>query len=212
MDHSPGQRAAAYWFSDGLPDIVFGLTVLLVATVAMLWQMWRGHAPIYDFWLTTTAFLLFFWKERAVLDWLKSRSTYRRTGYVQPPDEAEGTAGLIVLSLNAARPEENVTRFTRRTVMVVFWLFYMLYGSRQPPSWLAPAVLAGAGIVLYTGNRNSEHPYPAWWALILALSGLLFLVPGVPQRLQPQLCGAIAGAWLTAYGLLTLVRYRQANP
>lgn len=215
MDQSPGRRAAAYWFSDGLPDIVLGMMVLVVSLWALIWQILAPHRGIFDFFLTTTAFLLFYWKERAVLDWLKSRSTYPRTGYVRPPDEAVPTAGLTVLSLSPAPVEENVTRFTRRTVMVVFWVFYMLYTSRQPPFWLVPAVLAGTGAVLYIGNRNSEHPYPAWWALILALSGLIFLpgmlTPGVPPHLQPQLCGVITGGWLTTHGLSTLVRYRRAN-
>lgn len=212
-DQSPGRSAAAYWFSDGLPDIVLGLTVALVSAAALLWQFLAPHPGIFDYLLTTVVFLLYMWKERAILSYLKSKTTYARTGYVQPPEEVQQGAGLTVLSIAPGRPEENVTRFTHRTVMVVYWLFYMTYGLRKPPAaWVMPAVIAGVALLLYVGNRNSEHPYPPSWALILALSGLVFFFTEMPLLLQAPLSGLLAGAWLTAYGLLVQVRYRRKNP
>ena len=34
--NSYGRRAASYWFADGLPEIVFGLALIVFATLAFL--------------------------------------------------------------------------------------------------------------------------------------------------------------------------------
>src|ERR1700683_742559 len=116
MDYLPGGRAEAYWFADGLPDVMFGLTLLLFATAGFLWQIYAPHSFIYDLLLMSAGFGVFYLKERAVLGFLKARVTYPRTGYVQPPDEAPVSSGLTMLSLSPApSAEENVTSFDKRT-------------------------------------------------------------------------------------------------
>ena len=83
-----GRRAAAYWFIDGLPEIVFGVVYLALGSVGLAWGSDRKNP-----WMTgallvvVLAFLLLFWKDRAILDYCKARVTYPRTGYVRPPAE-----------------------------------------------------------------------------------------------------------------------------
>jgi hypothetical protein len=115
---SPGRRAASYWFADGLPDIVFRMT-LLVFGAAGLW--WRVHlskpTAQFDFFFISAGSLLLLWKGREILDSLKARVTYPRTGYVQPPEDlSEGIppSAPITMSLRPAPPpDENVTISTR---------------------------------------------------------------------------------------------------
>jgi hypothetical protein len=215
-DESAGRRAAAYWFADGLPDIVFGLMLLLFAATGFLWQMYAPHARAYDLWLMVIPFGLFYWQGRAVLDFLKSRVTYPRTGYVQPPEEDErpviSPPALIILSLIPGPPvEENATSFNRRTAMPIF-LILSLSLNPKPLRPLAPLVLLALAIALYAVNRDSERPYHWLWALILALTGLVFLWVEVPPLLQPLLSYLLVGGWLVAHGVSMLVQYLHANP
>jgi len=214
-DQSPARRAAAYWYADGLPDLIFGATLLLFATGGLLWQVFAPHQHALDLYLMSIGFALHFWKERDVLDFLKSRMTYPRTGYAQPPEEGpvNQRGSLISLNIRPARPSErNVTSFRARTVAVVFWVIYQMFFNRNPPRWFTPVIMLVVALALYLTNRNSEHQYRGWWAFVLALSGLIFLRIDVRPQLQPLLCYLIVGGWIAAYGVFTLIQYRNANP
>jgi hypothetical protein len=65
---------------------------------------------------------------------------------------------------------------------------------------------------LYAMNRNSERPYRWWSALILALTGPVFLWVEPPFLLQPLLPLLLAGVWLMAQGWCALAGYMRANP
>jgi hypothetical protein len=211
-DDSPGRRAAAYWFADGLPDIVFGTTLIIFGAAGALWQIFAPHHWVYDLCLMLAGFGLFYWKESAVLNFLKSHVTYPRTGYVQPPDEAPAPAVLISLSLTPTPPaDENVTYFLRRTVMMFWYIFYLSFSS-DPPRWLAPLLMAVLAITLYAANRSSERPFRWWSTLILALTGLVFLWVDVPRLLQPMISILLAGTWLLAHGVCALIHYLRVNP
>jgi len=211
-DLTPGRRAAAYWFVDGLPDIVFGLTLLVFGAAGIMWRIYAPHPWVYDLLLMLAGFGLFYWKERAVLDFLKSHVTYPRTGYVQPPDEAPPPAILTSLSLTPARPaDDNVTHFMRRTVMAVWYVLYCSF-SKDPPRWLAPLLMVALAVALYAANRESERSFRWWSTLILALTGLVFVWGDVPPRLQPLLSMVLAGGWLVLHGACKLLHYLRVNP
>src|SRR5262245_24492434 len=162
---SPGQRAAAYWFVDGLPDILFGMTLLISGSLGCLWRIYAPEAwTKFYFYITTGGFLLFYWKGHDVLDFLKSHITYPRTGYVQPPEEFQRPQTLITLSLRPGPPaDENVTFFAKRTVMVIFWFFFLSFNHNPLGNWLVPVVMPVLATTLYVANRSSERRYP-WWS------------------------------------------------
>jgi hypothetical protein len=192
--------------------MVFGLTLLVFGAAEILWRIYAPHPWVYDLGLMLAGFGLFYWKERAVLDFLKSHVTYPRTGYAQPPDEASPPALLTSLSLNPARPaDDNVTHFMRRTVMAVWFVLYCSF-SKDPPRSIAPLQMVALAVALYAANRDSERPFRWWSTLILALTGLVFLWWDVPRLLQPMLSMVLAGAWLAAQGVYTLANYLRANP
>lgn len=201
IDQSPGRRAAAYWFSDGLPDIFFGSILIVFAGAAMLWQSLSPHRWIYDLLLITAGYALHYATERRVLVYLKSRTTWQRTGYVQPPEESLVRPEFTTLSLASPPQNENVSHFARRTVQVVFFVLYCLFNA-APPRWLGPAAMSGLALALYFVNRKTEHPFRAWWAVGFAVSGLILLrVPIAPQD-QALVCYLIAGGWLVVHGLI----------
>ncbi len=152
--------------------------------------------------------------ERRVLDFLKSRITYRRTGYAMAPKESDWGGGAAPrLDLRGRPPaQENTSSFRLRTVgtVAVFFCLFSVGGSPLG-RWFLPAAMPVLAIFLYALNRRSEHSYPWWAALILALTGPLFLWIDVPEHLREPLPLLLAGAWLTALGMRQLMCYLSAN-
>ena len=217
---SYGRRAAAYWFADGLPEILSGLALVITAAMAFTWRIYAPKSSEeFDRLIVFAGLILYFLVERRVLDFLKSHVTYPRTGYVQPPEESQlRVQTLTVLSLRPdPPPKENVTFFHWRTVGLIFWVLLYLEGITG--DWgMAIILLMGIvltpalAITLFAVNRRSEHPYRWWSALILGLTGLVFVWVDVPAPLQRPLPLLLAGGWLLAQGACTLVHYLRANP
>jgi hypothetical protein len=154
-------------------------------------------------------FVLYSLVGRRIVDVLKSRLTYPRTGYVQPPEEAERLT-LTTLSLqHGSPPKENVTVFERRIVIVIF--FFLLTPFSTAPHWFVPVLMAVLAAILYALNRNSEPPCRWWSVVLLGLMGLVFLWVDVPLFLQPSLPLLLVGLWLVAQGGGTLFKYLHEN-
>jgi hypothetical protein len=225
---SYGRRAASYWSVDGLPEILRGLVLVILGGVASFWRVYEPESRIGFYFLIIFGglALYFFLLERVVLDFLKSRITYPRTGYVQPPEELWGrrrASELVPLSLRPAPPyllscfspsaEENVTFFWPRTVRPLMGFAALcLFGRDLLGPWLVPLAMPALAVTLYVANRRSERPCPWWSALILALSGPVFLRVNIPVPLQLTLPFLLAGAWILAQGVYTLVHYLHTNP
>ncbi len=91
MDELAGQRAAAYWFSDGLPELLFGFALAACGAVGLAWIVYLPNELMrVAFGLTLLGLIALSIWDRKVLDALKARLTYPRTGYAQPP--ADGPA------------------------------------------------------------------------------------------------------------------------
>jgi hypothetical protein len=174
-----------------------------------LWCIYLPGPRLGHYLAMGMVFTLYALVGRHIIDVLKSRVTYPRTGYVQPPEEAERLT-LTTLSLQPDPPlKENVTFFERRVAMVVF--FFLLTPFSAAPHWFVPALMATLAAALYVLNRNSEPPCRWWSALILGLMGLVFLWVDVPLLLQPSLPLLLVGLWLVAQGGETLIRYLREN-
>jgi hypothetical protein len=213
---SYGRRAASYWFVDGLPEILFGLALVIMAALMFLWRLYVPKPWIrLDLMIAVAGFTFYNLMERRILDFLKLRVTYPRTGYVQPPEELQRRVQtLTTLSLQPDPPvKENATSFQWRTVTLIFWFCspFMLDGDPLG-RWVVPVVMPALAATLYAVNRRSERPYRWWSALILALAGLVFLLVDVPAPLQRPLPLLLAGGWLLAQGACTLVHYLRTNP
>jgi hypothetical protein len=194
---SYGRRAASYWFADGLPEMLFGLVLVIMAALMFLWHLYVPKRWIrLDLLIVVAGFTFYYLMERKILDFLKSQVTYPRTGYAQPPEEVpRRVQTLTTLSLRPDPPaKENVTSFQWRTVMLVFWFCYPFILNGNPLGrWAVPVLMPALAITLFAVNRRSERPYRWWSALILALAGLVFLWVDVPAPLQRPLPLLLAG-------------------
>jgi hypothetical protein len=218
---SYGRRAATYWFVDGLPELLFGLMLIVMAGVALLLSIrtpgpWKWPWRALDLLLIYGGLVLYLVYERGILDFLKVRLTYPRTGYVQAPEEKEWRVETVT-TLSLLRPEpppkENVSFFRLRTVWPVLMavLLFPIHGN-PIGRWFVPCVTTALAVALYVVNRESERPYRWWSALILAVAGLVFAWAPVPGPLQWPLPFLLTGVWMAAQGAYTLVHYLRTNP
>ena len=210
---SAGRRAASYWFVDGFEEMVLGVVLLLICASGLLFRLYLSNHWMVHYWFAGAGFLLYFIAGRHIVAFLKSRVTYPRTGYVQPPEEVErlGCESLTMLRIEPGPPpNENVTSFRLRTAMVIF--FMLAPHIQGQPHWFTPVLMAGTASLLFALNRPSEHPYRWWSALALGLMGLPFLWVDVPAYVRPWLPLLLVGLWLTAQGGGTLVHYLRENP
>jgi hypothetical protein len=215
---SPGRRAASYWFIDGLPEIVLGVSLLLLAAVGLLWRAYTspGSWGRFYFLVVAAGFGVLLWKGNAVVDLLKSRVTYPRTGYVPPPEDAEPRAALTMLSIRPGPlPNENTTSFRRRSLMLVWGCIYA--GSvgnltAQGQRWLGAASVVFLAVAVYWAGRRSERPYRWWSLLALALTALVFLWVDLSTMVRRLLPLFLVGGWFLAQGVCTLVQYLRENP
>ena len=212
--YGPGHRAAAYWFADGLPQLVLGLAIDFSAVLGIL--VWRVLAPNPQFFhgaIMAAGFLLYAWLGRRAIEELKSRLTYPRTGYAKPPEEIDGPPVQTLTSLNLEprrRMSENVTSFEKRTGMVIFFALMGTLGGA--PNWFVTPWLAVLAAALYVFNRNSVHPYRWWSVAALPLMGAPFLWVKPPAYVHEWLALLLSGIWLTAFGGIKLLQYLRANP
>jgi hypothetical protein len=217
--NTPGRRAAAYWYVDGLPEIVFGLLAL----------GWSGFAIIAKFhpgnkWILLSTWLLLYglftflmYRDKKILDFIKARITYPRTGYVQPPEEPLPDQDLFhdmfgrtkpdpLITLQNARPiSENVSDFRVRAIVLI--LLSVNLGMFCRGKWSITLGMTALAALVYVLNRRDVHSY-SWWSVIpIALSGLLAATLGLPSYLYFFLPMFILGTWLFARGAWTLIRF-----
>jgi hypothetical protein len=212
---SPGRRAAAYWFVDGLPEVAFGLTMFLFG----LWMVWTIEQDRKNWWIlvgglvATLLFLSMFLMHRRVLDFLKARVTYPRTGYVRPPTDFPSKADSLdkILTLGMAHQvDENTSSFRGHTVylFVIGFVCVQFLNAR----WAIPMVMTAIAAGLYFWNRDDVRPY-SWRAVFpIALAGFIAAGFDLKPEARWYVPMVIGGAWLLGIGTWTLIRYLRTHP
>ena len=88
------RRTIQYWFVDGLAEIAAGLVSLFLAVLFGVWQvifMWRWSLPVI-----LVAGLAVSFGLRFIIQRIKERSTYLRTGYAAPFNLMESKRSIII--------------------------------------------------------------------------------------------------------------------
>ena len=222
---SAEQRAWSYWFADGLPTLTAGIGSLLIAFV-LLYSRHRPATPLTIALILVALFLYgaVLLRYKQVVEWLKSKFTYPRTGYVSPPYFAEdGTlpvdfTALSLQGADAQRPSDiervHADRKKRMVFTVVMVLVATIATMFIPNRWIC----AGAGVVLaaalWLGSRKDERL--SWIVLVgfpfIGFYMTAFLATHVtgPDRVAYFLAGG--GVLFVADGALRLLRYLRLNP
>lgn len=209
------RRARDYWDIDGLPALLAGATTVLFG-VAWLPKdrPWPGVA--FVLWLVAWIFLV---ESKGTLEWLKSRITYPRTGYVAPPKVPPHnkrdpyTIISIIKEPGTNEPETQAEgRASRRALefsdspflllLVLWWLFS--FNSRL-------AFLACMAIALWLWWRNKKDP--PWFEIAGAIiAAVLSALLTVSDRQRFCIVLIVFGASGMVKGATLLIRYLRQHP
>lgn len=220
------QRALNYWQQDGLPGLVTGVACLLGAV--LLYTAGLQPQPAWAIAVMLTAlvlFLVFLFAATAVVNVLKARLTYPRTGYATPPGEENSHvpgSRLTTLALAESGMQSDATLLSSLTA----------WGDRARPSWwilltvvaacLITRLVANAWVCAATGlilglllwlASTVAHESISWIEIASLPAtgiGLTAFQVSSSHRLAGFLAGG--GAALSIAGALRLQRYLRGNP
>jgi hypothetical protein len=222
---SAEHRAWLYWFDDGLPTLVAGLGFLF-AGVAFAYDHSQNSTYVnlavgFVAMLLYCSILLF---HRQMIDWLKAKITYPRTGYAQPPFLGEAVPPPTSLTAAVNHAEEGqgtaemmrLREYRRQRVLllcgaVALASFAMIYFRNRWACALAGVV---TGLAFWMWGRKV---YRLSW---LVVAGFPVVGVGLTLLFGDRVYGfdrvtyflIAAGALLVLDGVTALVGYLHVDP
>lgn len=216
------QQAWQYWFEDGLTHLLLGIAILSISICTLyaprpraFWQLgiWAAMLTLY------TALML---RQRQILEWLKTKITYPRTGYVQSPFDVTDLAAspnMIELGLTAADERRAEARrllvAQRRQVSlaaalaVAGSLALLLIESR----WAYTVIGVLFALALWALRRNEKV---SWIAIVgLPILGTCVTAFSVPGSYPPNRVAWFMAGWGGLFvldGTIALTRYLLRSP
>ena len=214
------QRAWQYWFVDGFTHLLLGLALLSMSICELFpprprafWQLglWATLLGLY------MAFMLW---QRQILEWLKTKVTYPRTGYVQSPfDAMSGSAGMVELGLEGSderRAEaEQLAADQRKRLLLSASLavpgsFAMLLIENLWAPTVVSVLLASALWAL------RKHEKVSWITIVgLPVLGICLTIVVTPGAYPPHRMAWLIAGWGALFvleGAIALTRYLVQNP
>ncbi len=218
------RRAWNYWFVDGLPSLVAGTTSLAIALVLyLLAPPWRTlHVvAILVFLLGVCVCIWMRLRMREVITWMRTRTTYPRTGYVAPPDFTQDgpmPVDLTVLSVQGAdgkllqQAERN-----RRDAKLRSWVAVTLFLIPvMIPFWVgSPLIAAGAGALLGMAVWLATRWHARLWWFALSSFPLLAIYLSMFSAFRFDHVAYFMGGGgvvLVTQGIVALALYLRRNP
>jgi len=214
---SAERRAWNYWFVDGFSHLVVGLGVLLMALCISYPPHWPPRLVPFVLWLAALVlYLTLFVRHREIVEWLKTKATYPRTGYVQPPfsDDPAEAANLVTLSVakEAAAPEVEVLRSQRRmtwTTLIVLVVIANVGFTFIQSRWIWSAGGALFAAAMIVGRKQ----YRLSWILPVGFFVLGACITAfAPPQKGPGYFIASMGVLFAIEGGTKLIRYLLQNP
>ncbi|HEY6371545.1 MAG TPA: hypothetical protein VIX37_13275 [Candidatus Sulfotelmatobacter sp.] len=210
------ERAWNYWFVDGLTNLVVGANTLLLALAVVYPPRWPPKPLPIALWLIALVlYVAVAVRYREIVEWLKARTTYPRTGYVQAPfPDPEQAANFTTISLgaNSPPPEVQIRQMQRRirwTIVValaaVGSLAFRIIEARW--KWTVAGILFSVAMIL------ARKDYRLSWILPVGFPILGLYITALVPRLQGSsyfICGM--GLLFVLDGAVTLIRYLLRNP
>lgn len=218
------ERSWSYWFADGLPQLLVGIAAMLFG-----FYLLTGDKPYGNnlrTYLTLAALLIYGFillRAEQILEWLKERLTYPRTGYAASPyvadreDYANAGSYRLTAALKGDASWSEEIRHLRGARSRRLLITYALIAGSCLAMWLmhAPWVSALIGVVagsaLLFGTR-ADKSVP--WIVVLGfpLVGIAVGALRVAPRTRVGYFVLGAGLLFLLEGLVSLVMYLRRNP
>jgi hypothetical protein len=187
------QKARQYWFADGLAELSgAALCVLLAIYFAIQKILPQGSFAILFLLVFVAGFGI-----RKLMYWIRQRSTYQRTGYV------EYRKGLQNRSLLGVTIGFSV-------LLLGFMLYTMLQGI-QTLAWLpiiGGTIFAFIFFLAAYRTKLTRIYYLAGFSLLL---GIVAAWSGLSDFLGVALLSLVIGLVLLAFGILTRLTYLRQS-
>jgi hypothetical protein len=211
-------RAWNYWFDDGLPTLV-GVFGCFVFGLSFIFD----RPPLFRLLLAAPYYVILL-RNRSIIEWLKTKLTYPRTGYVTPPyssqDELPPLPDLTSVSLHAdparlAKTAGELYERKQRMVLVLTMLIAAVLGTMfidRPWTFAAAGIELGLALWIMNGKD-----FRLSWIVISAIPLIGFsLAIFPPDALTPAhrlgYFATAGGLLIVADGAVALVRYLWQNP
>lgn len=209
------QRAWRYWFADGVTNLVVGVSILLMAFCILDPPRWPPSPLAVAVWATAlVGYVVLMMRHRDVVEWLKARTTYPRTGYVQAPCPE---ADLVAVSLRGseATPPEELQRFrSGRRTRALLMLALVLVASFGMIIFHTRWVFTAAGVIVAAAMWIARKDYRLSWIVPAGfpLVGLYVTFFVASRHQAPAHFLAGWGLLFLLDGAVTLIRYLLENP
>jgi hypothetical protein len=214
------QRAWRYCFTDGLTNLMVGVSTLLLALCLLYTPRWPPAPVSMALWLTALVlYVVMGAGHQEIVEWLKIKTTYPRAGYVQSPysEDPMRSANLVTVSLTgaSAAPPEEVQRAhsSRRTSMFPMLGLVMLASLgmitiHERWVWAAAGIIMGAAMWIARDNYRLSWIVPMGFPFV----GLYITIFVASPAAQPAYFLAGWGVLFLLDGGMKLVRFLLQNP
>ena len=183
-------RSVQYFFSDGLVELGGAATCMLLAIYFLILQVVpasQGGFAIFFLLVFVAAFGI-----RKLMFWYRERSTYPRTGFVEPKKRQDRRLLGIEICF---------------TVLLLGFMLYTILRGTQTMAWM-PAIsgIVFAFIFALTGSRTKlvRFYFLAGFCLVL---GFLLALTGLGDLWGAALLSFITGLVLLSFGIVTRATY-----
>jgi len=195
------QRVKRYWFKDGLGELVAGGMILLIG-LYFAGQEWLPGGSMGRTLLQSSLVLLVIsgtLATRWLVNALKTRLTYPRTGYVEYEPGPKNT------------PSRRV--FTAGIAISVSALLVMFGRSFGSFNWLPgfTGLLFGAVFIILRARSNGVGRFYILGTFCIIL-GMALSFSGLPMGYSLGLFYGLTGIVSMLSGAITLLRYLRENP
>jgi uncharacterized membrane protein len=217
-------RSWHYWFADGLPQLLIGVSALLFGFYFL--STGAPSASTAASILALVAFLIYLLlivRAAQILEWLKARITYPRTGYAASPyfaarDSSACSPGLnltpvqdsnapAIAEIKRAREARSIrlsrTYFLLALVSLAIWFVHI--------PWICALTGLVMGLILWIGTRADKSVPPL---VILGFPVVGFCVDTLQSDPHARVGYFILGVGFLflVEGLISLLLYLCRNP
>jgi hypothetical protein len=195
------QRVKRYWFSDGIAELSGGGMFLLLGIYFTL-QQFLGQDSTFGGLLQASLALLMIagaYFSRRLVNSLKTRITYPRTGYVEYQVDPKAARSRPILAMLLA--------FAVSALSIAFIRMFQAFDSMVAVT----GVVVGMILVLLRAKVSGLARFYILGAISMVL-GIILSVSGLPNGYSLGLFYALMGLCFMISGGFTLQSYLRQNP
>jgi len=209
------ERAWRYWFADGFTNLLVGAGILLMSFCLLDPPRYPPKPlPVAAWVISLFLYVSSMIRHRQIVEWLKARMTYPRTGYVQPPQECPEGIPALSLRTDAARSPEAAQFYSsrRQTTYLMLGLTIVaaiaMIAIHQRWVWTAAGLIIGLGMAIARRQHRMSWIVPVGFPAV----GLLTTLYVTSRQKAPAVFLVGWGILFVLDGGVALIRYLLQNP